>query len=302
MKIWAHVSTAGWIDKAIEKSNNIWANTLQIFSHSPRMWKLPQISDETISATLAEREKFSVQSWIIHSSYLANLAKYFDEAQNDISSIIFDMKIGWQTGFDFVNVHIWKHAWKIEISEAKKNMAKNVEYILKNSPENIMFVFENTAGQWSEMGRNFDELWDLFKNYFSHLPIWICLDTAHLWWGGNDVRDWENLISQFDEKLWLKYLKCIHLNDSKAALWSKLDRHASLWRWFIWLEWIAKIAKFAEKNNILTCIETPEPELRTEEISMLREIITDSFDIEKFHNQNYRTQFLKKFENDESFF
>lgn len=302
MKIGAHVSTAGWIDKAIQRAYDIWANSLQIFTHSPRMRKLPNIWQEIFEQNNSERKKYSVQGWIIHSSYLANLAKNFEDAKPDIDWIIFDMNIWSKTGYDYVNVHIGKHAWKIDIFEAKKNMAKNVEYILKNSAENICFVFENTAGQWSEMWRNFDELWDLFKNYFLHLPIWICLDTAHLWWGWNDVRNWENLMSNFDEKVWLKYLKCIHLNDSKATLGSKLDRHASLGKWFIWIEAISKVAKFCEKNDILTCIETPEPEIRAQEISMLKKIIKDDFDLEQFHNQNYKTQFLKKFENDDSFF
>jgi deoxyribonuclease IV len=300
MKIWAHMSIAGWLHLAFERSAEIGGTSLQIFSKSPRGWSLPSYTDEQFALAREYRIKYKQDGWIIHANYLANLSKPADECKPDIASIIHDFMVGTETWFEWINVHIGKQKWFENKDDAFKNMTKNVEHILtecdkkKYTPK---FLFEITAGQWSELGTTIDEIWYFYKNFLKDLPIAFCFDTAHAWGAGNDLAKRGDVISQWDEKIWIENLFAFHLNDSKAALWSHLDRHAPLGRWAIWWETLIPIIQRWAKHNTWIYLETTDNERRPEEITYVRDIIAgDIWAVMDLHKKEYKSELLKKFQ------
>lgn len=294
------MSIAGWIHLAFQRSAEIGWTSLQVFAKTPRGWTIPTYSAEDFVLAREYREKYNQIWWMIHANYLANLSKPSDECQNDMNSILHDFYVAHETGFDAVNIHIGKQKWFDTRDEAFKNMTKNVEFILqqnKNKWYTPLFLFEITAWQGSELGTTIEELWYFYKNYLKGLPVQFCFDTAHAWAAWNNLENWDQILEQREEKIWLDVLYAFHLNDSKALLWTRLDRHASLGKWAIWWLSLIPVIQWAGKNDRGIYIETIDPELRPQEIQHIRNIIAgDDSTVKKLHKQDYKTQLLKKFQ------
>ncbi len=240
---------------------------------------------------------------MVHSNYLANLSKAFDDSSVEKASILHDFEFAYRLWYDSVNVHIGKSKWYTNRDDAMRCMIKNVEEILtqvdKKWWSKIQFVFENTAGQWTEIWSTLKEIWYFFRTYLSDMPVKFTIDTAHCQWWWVDLSNWDLFLEEFDEHIGLNALYAFHLNDSKAILWSKLDRHASLWRWFIGFPTLVPLIQRAANNERPIYIETPEPWLRPEEIALVKKIIAwDLAWVEQFHATHFKTQYLKKFESE----
>jgi deoxyribonuclease IV len=300
MKIGAHMSIAGGLHLAFERSAEIGATSLQIFSKSPRGWSMPAYTDEQFALAREYRVKYKQEWGIIHANYLANLSKPADECKPDIASIIHDFYVGTEIGFEWINVHIGKQKWFENKDDAFANMKKNVEYILDQCKQKWYtpkFLFEITAGQGSELGTTIEEIWYFYQHYLKDLPIAFCFDTAHARWAWNDLWDRDTVIKKRDKEIGIDKLFAFHLNDSKAALWSHLDRHAPLGRGAIWWMNLIPIIQRAAKHNKPIYLETTDNERRPEEIQYVRDIIAGkTWAVEKLHTSEYKTELLKKFQ------
>ena len=300
VRIGTHTSIAGGIELAFQRSAEIGGTTLQIFAKSPRGRSYPTYQQEQYQLGRAARKQYKQVWGIIHSNYLVNLAKPHDEAKAEIASVLHDFEVAHALGYEAVNVHIGKEKWRASKQEAMQLMIKNVGYILdvahKKWRGDVTFLFENTAGQGSEIGSNFEELRMFTKDYLHDLPVKFCIDTAHCRWGGIDLAKWDDCVAQFDESIGLDRLYAIHLNDAKVPLWAHLDRHASLGQGFIGWPVLSKVVTWATKNDIPLFIETPEPDLRPNEIAAVKCIAAGDCDwIAKEHQKVFQQQSLKKF-------
>lgn len=295
-----HTSIAKGPELAFERSAAVGGTTLQIFSKSPRGRKIPEYDPEQYIAGQELRDQHDQQGGIVHSNYLANLSKADDELGVEIESILHDFEVAHELGYDAVNVHIGKLKGRASLDEAMTNMTKHVETILKEvrdrGQDDVQFLFENTAGQGSEIGSTFAEMSYFWQHYLSDLPVKFCIDTAHCQWGGIDIREWDVYIDQFGSEIGIEQLYAIHLNDSKAVLWSNLDRHASLGHGFIGRPGIGQVVERAAAHDRKLYIETPEPDRRPDEVDKVRRIAAGETDrIPAEHERVYKTQFLKKF-------
>lgn len=300
MKIWAHISIAWGLYNAFERSYAIWWNSLQIFAKSPRGRSIPSYSDQDFALAREYRTKYKQEWGIIHANYLANLSKPKAECEKDIASIINDFYVGTETRFEWINVHIGKQKGFNNKDDAFRNMTKNVEYILEQNKKHSytpLFLFEITAGQGSELGTSIDEIGYFYQNYLKDLPLAFCFDTAHAWWAGNDLTKRDEIVEKWDDKIGINKLFAIHLNDSKAGLWSRLDRHAPLGRWAIGRPALIQIIQWWAKHNKWIYIETTEPERRPEEIAYIKDIIAgETKKVIALHSTEFQTELLKKFQ------
>lgn len=308
MLLWAHMSIAWWIDKAFSRSKEIGCNAFQVFAKSPR-WRnfvSDKLDNNYVNFALQEFEKYDQKRWVIHSIYLINLWKKFDDAQLDRKSVIDDFIVADKLGFAWVNIHLWKYG-DFTKQVAISNMVENVASILAETVNlKPFFVFENTAWQGTEIWWNFAELWELYNELKKHIwaeivenRIRFCIDTCHAWASGYDINNWDEMMKEFESIIWRNKILFIHLNDAKSILWSKLDRHANLWRWFIGLNALKKVILRWNDNNVPLILETPNMDLWQEEITMIKWIVSWEFDdkqINEFNIKYYKTEFLKKFE------
>jgi len=240
--IGAHVSTAGGLLKGIEKAGGLGANAMQIFTGSPRIWKGKSASDFEVKGLAEEREKFGIKYSIIHATYLINLASEKPElVEKSRMSLVNDMKIAAKGGFGGVVVHLGSHLGK-GYEAVKEQVAVEIGRILAETPEESVFLIENSAGQNGKIASDLEEIAELMRMVDNPRLAW-CLDTCHAHAAGYRLVEGgeigsgqaelfggkEKILVAEIEKLGLwERLACVHVNESRDTFGSGRDRHANL--------------------------------------------------------------------------
>ncbi|QCI19717.1 MAG: deoxyribonuclease IV [Buchnera aphidicola (Brevicoryne brassicae)] len=273
--IGAHVSSSGGLEKAVLRAFQIKATAFSFFTRNQRQWFSPPLIQEKIDKfkKFCIKYNFKPQQILPHSSYLINLGHPTDTLlEKSRLSFIDEIVRCNQLGLMFLNFHPGSHLNKITETDCLTRISKSINIALKKT-KNTIAVIENTAGQGTNVGYSFEHISEIIKNIDDKSRIGVCLDTCHLFASGYDLRtveDCENTFFKFNNLIGFKYLKGIHLNDSKKNFNSRVDRHESLG--------LGKIGKFAfkwiirNKNfyNIPIILETINPMIWEKEISWLR--------------------------------
>ncbi len=227
-RIGAHVSAAGGIVNALARTKEIGANCLQIFAGSPRSWARKLFSEEETGEFLNRVSEKDLNPVFIHALYLVNLATDNpDLLKKSVDSLIYDMKNGDAINSAGVIVHIGSHQGR-GFDLVVDQLAGVLNQIL-GSTETTPFVIENSAGQKGKVG-SLLEISELFRRV-GNPRLKLCLDSAHLFASGYDLRDLaslDSLVNELSNLDLLDELVCLHLNDSKTTLNSKNDQHANL--------------------------------------------------------------------------
>jgi deoxyribonuclease IV len=230
MLLGAHVSTAGGLDKAVERGAESHSEAIQIFNQSPRMWRPTKYTDDDFAAYREAVAETDIASTTIHAVYLINCAsKERDVRAKSIASLTHALRVGDGIGAHGVVLHAGARKGEPHAASMKR-AAKGIAKALADS-ESCPVLLENTAGTQGPLGRNFDELAELVDLLDGDARVGICLDSCHLLASGFEIRTREALaavIDEFDAKVGLDRLTCLHLNDSKTPLGGNRDRHANL--------------------------------------------------------------------------
>lgn len=227
-RIGAHVSVAGGLTKAIERTREIDGNCLQIFAGSPRSWQRRLYSTEESNTYILAAKAADFSPVFIHALYLVNLAS--DNAEllkRSVDSLICDLKNGQAIGSAGVVVHLGSHQGR-GFAAVADQVVKAINQILE-ATEQTHFLIENSAGQKGKIG-SLSEIGELFEKINSP-RLKLCLDTAHLFESGYDLREpsgIDRLVTELIKFNLIKQIVCLHLNDSKTELDSRNDQHANL--------------------------------------------------------------------------
>ena len=230
MLIGAHVSTAGGLAKTVERGVERECDAIQIFHQSPRAWRPTRYSSEDFAAFREAFDASPLETVVIHAVYLVNCAsKDRTIRRKSIASLTHALRIGDEIGAAGVVLHAG--ARKGEPHDASmKRAAKAIAKAISDS-ERCPVLLENTAGTQGPLGRNFDELADLIELAGGDGRLGACLDCCHLLASGFEIRTPDALaavVDEFDSKVGLRRLVCLHVNDSKIPLGGNRDRHALL--------------------------------------------------------------------------
>ena len=134
-------------------------------------------------------------------------------------------------------------------------------------------MIENTAGQGTNLGYEFWQLKYIIDRVYDQTRVGVCLDTCHTFTAGYDLpEEYERVFEDFEREVGFQYLRGVHLNDSKKALASRVDRHESIGKGFIGLDFFKKLMKDPRFNDMPIILETPENSLWKEEIALLRSL------------------------------
>jgi deoxyribonuclease-4 len=228
--IGGHVSTAGGLDKAVERGEELGADAIQIFNQSPRMWK-PTVYGEDDLARFREAVAASrVESVVIHAVYLINSATDDPELRDkSLTSLEQALTVGAGIGAAGVVLHPGS-AKTGDVGEAIARCGDTLREALART-EGCDLLLEDTAGTGGTLGRSFEELSALLEASGGDERLGLCLDSCHLLASGYDVRTAEALASVLDDcdaVVGLDRLRCLHVNDSQTPLGSNRDRHAAL--------------------------------------------------------------------------
>lgn len=272
MRIGIHCSTSGRLANATAKALELGANCLQIFSASPRMWRASMPPQDQIDEMKAHRAAHDLAPLVVHDSYLINLAAPDpDIRRKSIDAMRGELERAIAIGAEYLVMHPGSSKDR-PVEEGLANIADSLEEAARGlNPANFTLLFENTAGAGATIGRTFEELQTLRQLAAPRLPfpVAFCLDTCHLYASGFDVATQKGLnetVKQAGEILSLDLVPVIHVNDSKGALASRLDRHANIGEGQIGLEGFRRILnhpKLSEKAFVLeTPIDQPGDDLR----------------------------------------
>lgn len=226
-----HVSIAGSIDLAFDRAKDVGATTFQIFTRNPNQWKFKPIPEDTAALFREKRKASGFQKVVDHMPYLPNLASPLKSTMK-ISrySLAEEVKRCDELGVEYLVVHLGSHLGKGS-AEGMANVAGACKESLDGSTGDTMILLENMAGQKNCVGARFEELRGILDRVGDEKRMGVCLDSCHLYAAGFDLTSEEAVertMGLFDELVGYERLKVLHLNDSKGAIGSKLDRHESV--------------------------------------------------------------------------
>ncbi|WP_457562873.1 deoxyribonuclease IV [Caminibacter pacificus] len=271
----AHVSAAGGVENAVKNAVEIGANGFALFTKNQRQWFAKPLSEKSITKfkEWMQEHGFNADAVLPHDSYLINLGHpEVEKREKSLESFIDEARRVEQLGLKYLNFHPGSHLKKISEEECLDLISESVNHAIKET-ESCVFVIETTAGQGSNLGYKFEHLAYIIDKVEDKERIGVCIDTAHIFAAGYDIRTkevYEATMKEFDEIVGFKYLKGMHINDSKAKFASRVDRHHSLGKGEIGIDAFKFIMQDERIDNIPLVLETIEPELWPEEIKMLR--------------------------------
>jgi len=233
-RIGIHTSIAGSYLNALEAARKLGCNALQIFSASPRTWQgggSTRIAEVDAQAFRARREELKLGPLVIHANYLINLASEQRMLQTRSIQAFHDEVVrAMALGADFLVVHPGARG-EATAAQAVATIIESVKQAAKRSHlGGLEILIENTAGMGTTMGSRLEEVAEILQG-LSSLPVGACLDTAHLFAAGYDIKTEAGLAStlgQVEGSIGLDRVPVLHVNDSKIPLGGRVDRHENI--------------------------------------------------------------------------
>jgi len=223
-----HISIAGGFSKVVERAEVRGCETIQFFSRNPRGWKYDPLNKKEVREFRIMIKSSDLFPIFLHLPYLPNVAaqnsKYY---RRSINSIVDDLKRAEKLGAQYLIIHIG-HRMEASEDQALEAVSQGIDQAFERAKNSVILLLENTAGQGTEIGYNFEHLRRILDGVHDRERMGICLDTAHAFEAGYDLSRKEGIeqtLESFDRTIGLKRLHLLHLNDSKTPLGSRKDRH-----------------------------------------------------------------------------
>jgi deoxyribonuclease-4 len=276
--IGAHVSAKGGVENAPVNANKIGATAFALFTKNQRQWKAKPLTDMNINTFKANCEKYdySPSQILAHDSYLINLGHPEHEAlEKSRTAFIDEIQRCEQLSIELLNFHPGSFLKKISEQTCLKIIAESINIALDKT-KNVTAVIENTAGQGTNLGFAFEQISDIIENVEDKTRVGVCIDTCHAFSAGYDLKSEQGFKQtwlEFDNLIGFKFLKGMHLNDSKKAFSSRVDRHESLGKGSLGIDVFKRIMKDQRFDGIPLILETPVNDIWDREIFLLKGFI-----------------------------
>jgi len=270
----AHISASGGVENAPLNAHEIGAKAFAFFTKNQRQWAAPPLTRKGITAFRENCEKLGYKPFQIlpHDSYLINLGNPDTEGLGRSRySFNDEMKRCELLGLDRLNFHPGSHLGKITEEQCLDLIAESVNIALSKT-SGVIAVIENTAGQGTNLGYRFEHLKHIIDGVNDKSRIGVCIDTCHAFTSGYDLSTAAGFIkvfAEFERIVGFKYLKGMHLNESKKAFGTRVDRHDNLHKGELGDEVFRLIMNDTRFDDMPLILETPEESLWAEEIAYL---------------------------------
>lgn len=268
-----HVSASGGVENAPLNAAAVGANAFALFTKNQRQWVAAPLTQKSITLFKENMDKcgFKPEFILPHDSYLINLGNPDEEAiQKSRAAFIDEMQRCELLGLKMLNFHPGSHLNKISVEECLDRIADNINLALSKT-SCVTAVIENTAGQGSNVGNRLEEIRYIIDRVEDKSRVGYCIDTCHIYSAGYDiVADYDAVFEEMDRVVGLEYLKGIHLNDTKKALGSRVDRHDNVGIGLLGIDFFKCFMKDPRFDNMPIILETPDESRWAEEITLLR--------------------------------
>ncbi len=281
-RIGVHLSTAGGVYKAAERAHEAGANTFQIFSSSPRMWRPANVSREHCVQMRELRSRFDVHPLVIHASYLINVAAQSDDIwQKSIAALRSEVERALALGAEYLVLHpgSWRGLTRESgLLRAADAIAQALD-VLGWQECDFQLLIENTAGAEFSLGSSFEQVGELIGTLRgTGAPVGACLDTCHVHVAGYDILTapaYEQTVAEIEQAIGLETVRVWHMNDAKAAQGSKLDRHEHIGEGTIGIAAFRRILNDARFRHCAFIAETPvdEPGDEARNVNVLKSLV-----------------------------
>jgi deoxyribonuclease IV len=231
VRIGAHVSSSGGIDTAIDRAEAIGAESVQVFTQSPRTWRPTNHDPASFKRFRQRRAEVGIEGVFCHALYLVNLAAPKDDVyEKSVAALRNTMEVARAIDADGVVFHVGSHLGT-GLEVGLERVLPAMQQILELCTDRTWLLMENSAGSGGTIGRSVAELAMLYERLDRHPRLGVCLDSCHLYVSGVDVTDaavLDLLLDELDAAIGLDRLRALHVNDSAAPLASNRDRHANI--------------------------------------------------------------------------
>jgi len=255
----AHVSSQGGVANAPQRGGALRAAAIQLFTKTPNQWREPVIAGYAVERFRSEVTRHALEAVVAHDSYLINLASPDPALRaRSIASFRQELERSRALGLRAVVSHPGNY---IDDREAGlERNARGYAECLNAVPGELEVWIEGTAGSGTALGARFEELRELRNALPDEIRtrVGFCLDTAHLHAVGYDLSRVESVWEEFDRVIGFELLKCLHLNDSRAAAGSRVDRHEWIAEGRIGPEPFRRIMRDPDLRQVVKIIETPK--------------------------------------------
>jgi deoxyribonuclease-4 len=269
----AHCSTAGGVQTALARAEKIGADCVQIFVKNNMQWFGRAPAPEEAARFARERKRLGLGVVFGHAGYLINLgAPPSANRDKSVQSLVQEITFAGALGLPFLVLHPGAHLGAGEESGLKQIVAGLDEVCRGTKNSSVRIALENTAGQGSCLGNRLEHLAAIYERVKKPERLALCIDTAHLFAAGHDIRaakEWDNTIKRLDSLIGRKEIAAFHLNDSKTGLNSRVDRHEHIGRGEIGLKAFRHIVNDARFKKSPGCLETPKSEDLHEDVENL---------------------------------
>lgn len=260
MKLGVHVSTAGGVEKAVERASEYGCNTFQIFVSNPRGWKPTIIAEADIQSFRQKYANAGMQDAFAHAIYLINMATDDPEMRDkSIDSLISGLNYTDKLGLNGLVTHIGSHGG-VGIVTGIERVVSCIDEIMESYQGDAWLLLENTAGAGNLVGDKIEEVGAIIQKC-KFDKVGFCLDTAHAFESGLPIHTaagLEQVLDLIENHIGLEKLKAIHLNDSMTDFNSKRDRHENFGKGFIGEEALTRIINHPKLKDKPFAMETPE--------------------------------------------
>ena len=261
-RLGAHVSIAGGIQNAVDREVELGGNCGQIFVGSPRGWATSEVTDEEASAFRESAEAQDVGPWIVHGTYLINLATPKDGlAEKSIDAVQAEIDAAAALGIPYYVFHPGAHTGAGE-ETGIENVGERLSAL--DVPDGVTVLLENTAGKGTTVGTRLADLEAMVDaSEYGYGDLGVCLDTCHLYAAGYDFTDesgLDALVDEVEETVGLDHVHYLHLNDSKHPLGSEKDEHEHIGEGEIGDEGFRRFVNHEALRDVPMVLETPEDE------------------------------------------
>ena len=277
-KIGFHAPITGGLHNALLKSKELGCDTVQIFSRNPRGWMAKKLSTEDIKQFKAARRKTRISPVVIHANYLINLAAANIEMRaKSIESFREEVERGILLGANYLVFHPGSARGAGE-ADGIATCAQSLKLACAGLElGSFRILLENTAGQGECIGHRFEHL-GAIMNACPELRLGVCLDTAHAFTSGYDIREEDGLramIQSLERMIGARKVRAVHFNDSRAEYNSRVDRHWHIGQGHIGREALRRVAQHPKLAHAAFILETPykAPEDNLPNINALRSFV-----------------------------
>jgi deoxyribonuclease-4 len=270
----AHMSIGGGVHMAIERARSIDCSAMQMFVKNNMQWFARPLIREEIRAFLEHRQRGELLSIFAHANYLINLAATNPQFHtNSLRALSEELTRADQLELPFIVLHPGAHLGAGEEAGLKK-IAASIDKVVRKLPNiKTKIALETTAGQGSCLGHTFEQITFIIDNAREPERLCVCLDTAHVFAAGYDIGSesaTRKMFREFDRVIGLNRLAALHVNDSKTARGSRVDRHEHIGKGKIGLAAFRFIMRDRRFDKIPKVLETPKGKDLREDVENLK--------------------------------